>query len=348
MHDQPTHHPSHSPVFNPCIQRHSTRQLILITSILLMLGACSKNQHEIPNSAESSSDSSSVSSADVQSVADMATVSANEPSAKTTSPEVSGPLLAEVANPVEKNRQLVKAASIQFDVRDVYQTALQLEKLTANFSGYVEQKDIQKQLEDQFSRSNRDGTLTIFSKLRPQASMIVRIPSDQTQRFVNSLPPFMLFLNEQRYEAKRLQLKLLQEKLAQQSTTTASGQSRAADRLAGDIAALTQQEAQDRLSYSTIQLEFSQAAILRQTQDIQLTQVARQQDHFFAQLWHAIQRGAYGFLDLIVMAMLFWPLWLIGVVSAVLIWKYKKRQRITRQPTTTTTNRDVIDRDEFL
>lgn len=319
MHYPPTHYLS---TYDPSMpypfrQHKPARQLILITSVLLMLSACSKN----PNQAESSS-----ASADVQSLATMpASESSRESSPSAATPNV---LLSDTVNPLEKSRQLVKTAGINFEVKDVYQTALQLEQLSVEFGGFVEQKDIQKQIEDQFSRSNRDGTLTIFSKLRPHASMIVRIPNDQTQRFVNSLPKLMLFLNEQRYEAKRLQLKLLQEKLAQQNNAAATGQSKTADRLSAEIADLTQQEVQDRLSYSTIQLEFNQAAILRQTQDIQLDQVARQQSHFFVRIWHAMQRGASGFLDVIVMAVLFWPLWLIGLISAVLIWKYKKRQRV--------------------
>ncbi len=151
-------------------------------------------------------------------------------------------LLSEQNNPAEKNRPMVKTATINFEVKDVYQSALQLEQLAAQFAGFVEQKDIQKTVEDQFSRSNTHGTQTIFMKIRPHASMLVRIPNDQTQRFINTLPQFMLFLNEQRYEAKRLQLKLLQEKLTQQTTLGAVGDSRANNRLAADIADLTQQE----------------------------------------------------------------------------------------------------------
>lgn len=99
------------------------------------------------------------------------------------------------------------------------------------------------------------------------------------------------------------------------------------NRLAADIADLTQQEVQDRLNYSTIQLDFSQPAILRQTQDIQLNVIARQQDNFFVRLWHSIQQGALGFLDAIVIATVIWPLWLLLLIIGLFFRKYKQRQK---------------------
>lgn len=136
----------------------------------------------------------------------------------------------------------------------------------------------------------------------------------------------MLFLNEQRYEAKRLQLRLLEEKLTQQANSSNTNDSKASNRLAAEIATLTQQEVQDRLNYSTIQLNFSQAATLHKVQDIQLKVLAKQQDNFFVRIWQSIYQGAVGFLDFIVAAMVLWPLWLILLVSGGLIWKYKKRR----------------------
>lgn len=68
---------------------------------------------------------------------------------------------------------MVKTASIDFEVKDVYQTGLALEQLTVQFAGFVEQKDIHKELTDQFSRTNNDGSQTIFNKVQPHATMVV-------------------------------------------------------------------------------------------------------------------------------------------------------------------------------
>lgn len=295
------------------IHKNQNSSLILVITLFIALNGCSKRQ-----------EAAETTTADVQSVAAIpSTEQADQANNAQNIPDV---LLSEQNNPAEKNRPMVKTATINFEVKDVYQSALQLEQLAAQFAGFVEQKDIQKTVEDQFSRSNTNGTQTVFMKISPHASMVVRIPSDQTQRFINSLPQFMLFLNEQRYEAKRLQLKLLQEKLTQQANVGAASDSKASNRLAADIADLTQQEVQDRLNYSTIQLDFSQPAMLRQTQDIQLHRVALEQYGFFNRLWHSIQLGAVGFLDFLVAAMLLWPLWLILSIAVVLIWKYKKKR----------------------
>jgi len=283
-------------------------------AIMLAISACSKKEEYAESSAAS---------ADMQGIA---SAPAAEAGGNAANPQdVPAVLLSESANSVEKSRPMVKTASVSFEVKDVYQSALQLEQLTADFAGFVEQKNINKQLEDQYERNNNDGTLSIYQKLRPQGSMIVRIPSDQTQRFINTLPKYMQFLNEQRYEAKRFQLKLLEEKLNQQATGN-GGDSKTANRLAAEIAELTRQEVQDRLNYSTIQLDFSQPATLHKKPDIQLQQVARQDEPFLSRIWQAIQGGAAGFVDVVVFMTLLWPAWVIAaIITALILWRRKQR-----------------------
>lgn len=307
------------------MQTNSMLQLSVLFTLLMTLTACSKQ----PEYA----DASAATGAEVQT--DAAIPATDQLRQRINSQDKPELLMSEQINAVEKSRPMVKTATISFEVKDVYQTALQLEQLANDFAGFIEQKNIQKQLEDQIRRNNtgQEGTQTVYSKIRPHASMIVRIPSAQTQRFINTLPKFMLFLNEQRYEAKRLELKLLQEKLAQQSTA-ASAPTRTASPLATEIAQLTRQEVVDRLHYSTIELDFNQPATVRQTQDIDLHLLAKQQDGFLTRLWHAMVLGGVGFMDFIVTAMLLWPLWLVLLIAGSLIWNYKKRRggRVVKIP----------------
>ena len=301
--------------------------LLLVLSLALATSACSKKEE----AAESS-----VASADMQGVLSepaAAPAPAMEKSAANPQ-DVPAILLSEQANPLEKTRPMVKTASVSFEVKDVYQTALQLEQLTTEFAGVVEQKNINKQLENEYQRSNHDGTVYIYQSLRPHGSMIVRIPSEQTQRFINTLPKYMQFLSEQRYEAKRFQLKLLEEKLAQQANSGSSN-SKSADRLASEIAELTRQEVQDRLAYSTIQLEFSQPVVLHRTQEIQLVQVAQREQPLLARLWQAAQDGASGLADFAVFVVLLWPAWLIlAAIIAVVGW-FRKRKQARKQAANT-------------
>ena len=306
------------------VQRMLIRTLMMmITIITLCLNACSKSPDHADTASEST-DTANSASAKVEGM-DESTQYADLKQADTAQ-DVPTTLVSEQINPVEKSRKMVKSAAVDFEVKDVYQTGLALEQLTMQFAGFVEQKDIEKQQIEQFSRRNIDGSQTIFSKIQPRATMVVRIPSAHTQRFINSLPKFMLFLNEQRYEAKRLELRLLQEKLNQQANSAAASDTQVSNRLAADIARLTQQEVEDRLKYSTVQLTFSQAATLHQVNDIQLKVLAKQQDHFFVRVWQSIYRGAVGFLDFIVVAIVLWPLWLILLIGGAIVWKYKKRR----------------------
>ena len=131
------------------MQNNHYQRLLVATLISLSLVACAKS----PNHADEAADISTSSSAKMQSMAaqDESSESSDAANLKDR-PDV---LMSEQINPVEQARKMVKTASIDFEVKDVYQTGLALEQLTVQFAGFVEQKDIHKEVTDQFSRSNK-------------------------------------------------------------------------------------------------------------------------------------------------------------------------------------------------
>ncbi len=113
---------------------------------------------------------------------------------------------------LEQNRQLVKSAQLQFEVKDVLKTTSALEQQLLQYNGYIEEKQINYQVSDRSERDRIDGSVDIYEKITPTVQLTVRIPNADVTAFLNNLLPLMLNFNTQSYEAKRYELKLLEEK----------------------------------------------------------------------------------------------------------------------------------------
>ena len=216
-------------------------------------------------------------------------------------------LLSTQQSALEQNRQLVKSAQLQFEVKDVLKTTATLEQQLLQYNGYIEQKQIDYQISDSSRRDHVDGSVSIYEKITPTVQLTVRIPNAQVTTFLNNLLPLMLNFNSQSYEAKRYELKLLEDKL-----NTANQGSGASNSINNQLQQLTDLEVKDRLAYSTIRLEFFQQAQLRKSQDLNINRVATlDSDPLFSRLWESIKMGLYGFREIFIWLVMLWPLYLV-------------------------------------
>lgn len=207
---------------------------------------------------------------------------------------------------------MVREANVHFESKDVVKTALEIEKLSLESGGFLEQKNIDFVVRESTSHPIADGKIRIFEKVEPQAEMIVRIPSEKAAHFVNQLLPLMHFLNRQQYSAKRYELKLLEEKIGQ----TQAIPNNVASAQMSEISRLTRLEVQDRVRYSTIVIAFTQPTTVREHQDINLDAVAQLNgDSFWQRAWYGIQQGWQFVLSLVVMLITIWPLYLILLIG---------------------------------
>ena len=216
-------------------------------------------------------------------------------------------LLSTQQSALEQNRQLVKSAQLQFEVKDVLKTTATLEQQLLQYNGYIEQKQIDYQISDSSRRDHVDGSVSIYEKITPTVQLTVRIPNAQVTTFLNNLLPLMLNFNTQSYEAKRYELKLLEDKL-----NTANQGSGASNSINNQLQQLTDLEVKDRLAYSTIRLEFFQQAQLRKSQDLNINRVATlDSDPLFSRLWESIKMGLYGFREVFIWLVMLWPLYVV-------------------------------------
>lgn len=275
----------------------------------LMLTACSKKVEHNAEEASAAADAAQATEA-----------TAHEPDPTPLTEQKPTQILNPSQNPAELGRRMVRQAEVDFSAQDVVKTTLVIDKLTLNSGGFVEQKNIHFQVLDVEQQKLADGKIKRFEKVSPQAQMVVRIPSANAADFVNQLLPLMYFLNQQQYSAKRFELQLLEEKLAQ----TQNVPSETKNAQLNEIARLTQMEVQDRVRFSTLTIQINQPTLVRERIDIDLAAVARLNgDSFWKRAWNGVQYGWQFVLDLLVLLITIWPLYLIGMI-VLLLYKWLK------------------------
>lgn len=286
-----------------------TKKLTVILILGSSLVACSKHPDHAANEAAVATESVALDSEAVQ-----------ENAAK--NPEQ---LVSQQQNALEQNRQLVKSAQLQFEVKDVLKTTSALEQQLSQYKGYIEEKQINYQVSDRSERDRIDGSVDIYEKITPTVQLTVRIPNEQVTPFLNQLLPLMLNFNSQSYEAKRYELKLLEEKL-----NTANQSNSASNAVNNQLQQLTNLEVKDRLAFSTIRIEFFQQAQVRKSRDLNINRIATlDSDPLLSRIWEAIKVGLYGLRETIIWLVMLWPLYLaIAILWAIRRW-YKARKSKT-------------------
>ncbi|MFW1971996.1 hypothetical protein [Acinetobacter bereziniae] len=295
----------------------NNKHLILALSLVLISG-CAKKAEEAAESA--SAQDSQVVAQDAVQAAD-ASEKSNEQAAENTvdttpvteqKPET---ILSTDVSQAEKARRMVREAQVNFTAKDVVKTALEIDKLTFQAGGFTEQKNISFDVLDKQTQKIGDGKIRVFEKVDPHAEIIVRVPSDKAAVYVNQLLPLMYFLNQQQYSAKRFELKLLEEKMAQTQTVPSDTKQSQLN----EISRLTQLEVQDRVRFSTISITIKQPAMVRESLDVDVDAVARLNgDGFWKRAWEGVQYGWQFILDLLVILVTIWPLYLLIFVGCII------------------------------
>lgn len=290
----------------------STITVLLICSVLLT--SCSKRTEERPYDAseeqqqtiniESANDQDQTSTAEQNVIEQNNDVPLKEDKPKT--------VLSDTVHSNESVRKMVREANVSFATKDVVKTALAIDKMTFEAGGFVEQKDIDFRVVQQKSQNIADGKVKVFEKVKPTAVMTVRVPSERAASYVNQLLPLMFFLNEQQYSAKRYELKLLEEKVTQSQVVPNTTKNVQLE----EINKLTQMEVQDRVRYSTIKIYMNQLAFVREHLDVDLSKVAQKNDDsFWVKSWGGIVDGWYFILDLIIILIKIWPMYLLLLIG---------------------------------
>ena len=305
--------------------------------VLLLAASCSR--HERAADADATAESAPA-------MGESAAVAAAVAPQNREAPMLQGPgvdpsqVASDVATQVDPRRRFIRTAQAQFQVKDVYRTALAIEDEVASQGGFVVDNEISSQVQRVLSRPLAPGKRLELTEYSLQGQLTVRVPSERTQAFLRAVAAHMEFLDRRSFSARDAQFDLLRQQLASQraqdeqrelgdaaqaggklADRTDAIQSRGAARATRDEALIAQKEFEDRVAFSTITLSLRQDAQVRRAERVDVDAVFRDNGPgFFSRLGESLAVGWRAALDIVIALAALWPLWLT-VVAAGVAWR---------------------------
>lgn len=307
--------------------------------VLLLAASCSR--HERAADADATAESAPAMGESAADAAAVEVAPQNREAPMLQRPGVDPSQVAsDVATQVDPQRRFIRTAQAQFQVKDVYRTALAIEDEVAAQGGFVVDNEISSQVQRVLSRPMAPGKRLELTEYSLQGQLTVRVPSERTQAFLRAVAAQMEFLDRRSFSARDAQFDLLRQQLASQraqdeqrelgdavqaggklADRTDAIQSRGAARATRDEALIAQKEFEDRVAFSTITLSLRQDAQVRRAERVDVDAVFRDNGPgFFSRLGESLAVGWRAALDIVIALAALWPLWLM-VVAAGLAWR---------------------------
>ena len=281
---------------------------------------------------------------DVQALADLEAVADQSGDVTDTVTEVGGSSEMTLGNQsVNQNvagKTLMVNMRADFQVKDVVKSSIAIETLTQQQGGYVADSLINN-VEQGSREYEADGKHIRLTTYYRQATMTVRVPKENVNTFLTAMRKEVVFLNEQAFTAKDVTLDIYREQLAaalntdistelseqqldNEDTKTQRGNIHTIDRTyyaraRADYAKLQKMEIEDKVKYSTIELQFNQPVSSYKEVTPSMTQlIIDERPSFSSQLSNQLYKGWETLRTaLLVLAQGWWLLVFAGVLYLI-------------------------------
>lgn len=248
--------------------------------------------------------------------------------------------ISSAATMIVKDKQFIKTAGVNVEVKDVYDTTISLEKSLKELGGFVIKSNLQSNVVSQetFNTSDKDGMM--LKKFQTENTMDVRIPTEKLGEFLQIINDKKLFLNSRTITAedvtaniKYAELESKRIEKTSQNISTLKNDEKKVDRVDGNMSENNFQKLQDmtmtdNLKYSTIHIYMKEPQI--RIAEIAVTNSKnidnKYKFNFFYDVKNAFVEGFYLIQTIVVGLIRIWPLIVIGFGIFFLIRKKKSGQ----------------------
>lgn len=297
--------------------KNSASKIVLASLILAAIFSCNKNETSGGYAAESA-----------------------VPLAKDYAEAVSDSV-SSVATMQLKDKQFIKSAEVNMEVKDVYEATISIEKSLEDLGGFVTSSNLNSRILSEETFNTSDENATLVRKFQTENSMQVRVPTEKLGVFLTLINNRKVFLNSRvilaedvtsniklaELEAKRIsktgenieKLKTDKDKVKLSDENMGEGNQQ-------KVASF---EMTDQLKYSTVDIYIKEPKI--SIAAIPVTNSKNMDNkykfNFFYDLKNAFVEGFYLIQKLTVGLVSNWPLILIG---GVVFWIFRKRKSLVK------------------
>ena len=254
--------------------------------------------------------------------------------------------VSSAATTLVKDKQFIKTANVNMEVKDVYEATISIEKSVLELGGFVTHSNLQSNVvsEETFNISNEEATLV--KRYQTENTMQVSVPTEKLGEFLTLINSKKLFLNSRVINAEDVtsrikyaelegkRIKKTSENISQLKTNKDIVGMSDENRSEENQQQLANMDVADNLKYSTVDVYIKEPKL--RIAEIAVTNSKnidnKYKFNFFYSAKNAFVEGYYLIQRLVVGLIMIWPLILI---AAVAFYFYRKNKFNKKQIQTT-------------
>jgi len=249
--------------------------------------------------------------------------------------------ISSVATMKVKDKQFIKTADVNMEVKDVYDATISIEKSVQELGGFVTHSNLKSNVvsEDTYNTSNEEAMLV--KKYQSENTMQVRVPTEKLGELLTSINDKKLFLNSRSINAEDVtsnikyaelegkRIKKTSENISELKTNKDKVKLDDENMLENNQQQLANMDVSDNLKYSTVDIYIKEPKV--RIAEIAVTNTKSIDDKykfdFIYSAKSAFVEGYYLIQRIVVGLIVIWPILLIG---AAILFFYKKRKSVKK------------------
>lgn len=236
-----------------------------------------------------------------------------------------------------KDKQFIKTADVNMEVKDVYNATIAIEKSVQELGGFVTKSNLQSNVVSENTYNTSDEEAMLVKKYQTENTMQVRIPTEKLGELLTAINTNKLFLNSRSINAEDVTANIkyseLEGKRNQKTSENISKLKTNKDKVNMDDGNMSEGNAQklasmnmaDNLKYSTIDIYIKEPQL--RIAEIAVTNTTSIDNKYrYNFIYDAKDGFVYGFylIQRIIVALI--NIWPILLIAAAIIYFLRKRK----------------------
>ena len=258
---------------------------------------------------------------------------------------ISSDSVSSVATMKVKDKQFIKTADVNMEVKDVYDATISIEKSVQELGGFVTHSDLKSNVVSEETYNTSDEQAMLIKKYQSENAMQVRVPTEKLGELLTLINNKKLFLNARSINAEdvtaNIKYSALEAQRNKKTTDNIAQMKVNKDKVTmsdenmkeGNSQQLESMNMTDMLKYSTVDIYIKEPKI--RVAEIAVTNTQSIDDKykfdFLYSAKSAFVEGYYLIQKIVVGLITVWPIVLIGIA---VVYFVRKRKPAKKQPTT--------------
>lgn len=253
--------------------------------------------------------------------------------------------ISSVASMKVRDKQFIKTADVDMEVKDVYETTISIEKSVQELGGFVTKSNLQSNVISEDTYNTSDENAVLVKKYQTENRMQLRVPTERLGELLTMINDKKLFLNSRQINAEDITSSIkyaqLESKRIEKNSKNISELKSNKDKVEldnqnmaeGNQQQLANMDVTDNLKYSTVDVYLKEPKI--RVAEIAITNTNNIDDKykfdFIYSTKTAFVEGYYLIQKIFVGLITIWPILLIG---AIVFYFARKRKPVKKHPDT--------------